>query len=138
MNDINDVVKRDLHGKAEGFELERLRQTPTTWRDVLVGLKQDVESHLVRRAADATAKENDCFRTGTKDDWFDYRAEYETWRAGAIHFKTQVEKRIRYVNGLLRQEAGSRGETARGETMNRLARLEAKLDQLLERANHAA
>jgi hypothetical protein len=62
------------------------------WSDFLHELNKDLESQFMERKADAQAFQNACFNAGPegKREWFEYKAQYDQWRAGARRFQAGI------------------------------------------------
>ena len=76
------------------------------WMDELKTLKDDVEVQLAAYKSKLTALRSK-FESNpefTYADFLDEKSSLESWRVGAIRFKVSVEKKMRYVTGLMRQE----------------------------------
>lgn len=81
------------------------------WLDSLKTLKDDVEVQLAAYKSKLIAlksryETNELF---TYADFMDERDKLERWRVGAIRFKVSVEKRMREVGSLIREERETTG-----------------------------
>ena len=103
--EFNKVVNDDLRDKAdEDLSLE-LRQPENLdrWLDSLLRLKRSTESQLAARKAARAETYRDYARGRfTDDEWNNWVAEYENWRAGVIRVKNSTEDRISEVKRLRR------------------------------------
>lgn len=88
-------------GEIQGEERERLVgsvESLHTLRDALTTLASDIEAQFLERKADAGEFKNECYVTGDKAGWFEYKAQYDAWRAGARRFKMSVDAAKREVS----------------------------------------
>lgn len=105
---IEVIVRDDLKGKASDDEHAWLRypETLTTWRTLLVSIKKDIETQFVSRKAEVDAFHQECMNPNSphgKQEFFNARTDYQSWRAGAVRFKQNVESALSEAKILLRQ-----------------------------------
>jgi hypothetical protein len=105
---LRDAAGRDARGLSEASESKWLRRPENLqeWHDALVELKQDIEAQFAERAADAQDYQNHCFAKGHsgKSEWFEFKAVYDRWKAGANRMKRSVEAKMRECKALLRKD----------------------------------
>ena len=82
-----DLLGRDVRGQSTQEERSFLRSPPNLqlWRNGLKAILSDLETQNIQRKADAEAFRTDCMRKGPsgKQEWFDYKAEWDAWKGGA-------------------------------------------------------
>jgi hypothetical protein len=66
------------------------------WKDTLVHLRREMETQFAERKAAAEQFQTECFARGYsgKADWFEYKAEYDEWRARGNRFTTMLTARL--------------------------------------------
>lgn len=97
---------------ASEHEKAFLRQPETKqrWHDALVALNKELEAQFSERRAAAELKQQQCLKRGPegKGEWFAFRAQHQSWRAGATRFKSKVEERLSECKRLMRQARSDR------------------------------
>jgi hypothetical protein len=75
------------------------------WSFELANIKRDIENQLIERDADLAAFQAEARKRGTDglDALYDSSAEFKTWRAGAVRFKSHVERRLQECKTLRRK-----------------------------------
>jgi hypothetical protein len=100
------LVADDARRKASPEASAELRKEENLqlWSDVLHELNKDIESQFMERKADAQAFQNARFGAGPegKREWFDYKARYDSWRAGARRFQAGIQQRIKENRQMMR------------------------------------
>jgi hypothetical protein len=76
--------------------------------DALTTLVQDIDSQFAERRASAQDFQNRCHATGDKQGWFEYKADYDRWRAGAQRFKASADRAKRDVKRRMASQRTSR------------------------------
>jgi hypothetical protein len=93
--EFQDLVGRDVRGKStpEEHSLLRSPENLQLWRDGLRAILSDLETQRIQRKADAEAFRTECFRKGQsgKQEWFDFKAEWDAWKGGASRFTRSVQ-----------------------------------------------
>jgi excisionase family DNA binding protein len=96
--EFQDLVGRDVRGNStpEEHALLRAAQNVQLWRDGLRAILSDLQTQFAERKATAEKFRTECFRKGEsgKKEWFDYKAELDAWRGGALRFKRSVELQL--------------------------------------------
>lgn len=115
---FRDLVVNDAKGKVSEEEKQFLRSPSVLgrWNAVLGSLNRELQSQFAERRAEAQSYRNECMKAGpkAKQDWFDYRARYESWRGGATRFKGLIEERLAESKELMRQQKGRRRNAKAG------------------------
>jgi hypothetical protein len=100
------LVAEDARRKASPEASAELRKEENLqlWSDFLHELNKDLESQFMERKADAQAFQNACFNAGPegKREWFEYKAQYDQWRAGARRFQAGIQQRIKENRQMMR------------------------------------
>jgi hypothetical protein len=127
------VLVADLRGDERATKY--LEQDLGEWLSGLTSLHQDLEAQFASRKGNAITFQNECVQHRKKQEWFDYKADYERWRGGANSFKRRLVARLREVKAMSRdqnreQNPSYYGEQVRllGDILGCLERIEAKLD----------
>lgn len=111
-----ELVGRDLRGKSTPEESAYLRSSEvvTLWRDALRVIRSDLETQNISRKADAEAFRTACMRKGPqgKQEWFEYKASWDAWKAGSSRFKRGVEMHLAEAKRLM-QEFAETGDLQR-------------------------
>jgi hypothetical protein len=93
-----DLLGRDVRGQSTQEERSFLRSPENLqlWRNGLKAILSDLETQNIQRKADAEAFRTDCMRKGPsgKQEWFDYKAEWDAWKGGAARFKRSVQMNL--------------------------------------------
>ncbi len=109
-----EVVSRDVRGKSTPEERSFLRSAEggTLWRDALKAIRSDLETQAISRKADAEAFRTACMRKGLagKHDWFEYKASWDAWKAGAARFRRGVELNLAEAKRLAQEVAEEAGQ----------------------------
>lgn len=108
---FDDLVNKDVRGflDAETSELLREPEYAERWYNSLLVLKKSVEAQLTTNKAEQGEKHNECMKKGPagKREWFEYKAQADRWRSGAVRFKAGVEERLREARGNRNEERGA-------------------------------
>lgn len=103
---LRSLVAQEARGKAGPEASAELREEANLqlWSDLLHELNKDLESQFMERKADAQAFQNACFGAGPegKREWFEYKAQYDSWRAGARRFQAGIQQRIKENRQMMR------------------------------------
>jgi hypothetical protein len=99
---FRDLVVRDAKFRHDDLitpeEREYLRSPEVCehWRDTLIHLRREMEAQFSERKAAAERFQTECFARGYsgKADWFEYKAEYDEWRARGNRFTTMIAARL--------------------------------------------
>jgi hypothetical protein len=91
--DFEDLVNQDVRGQLDREISLQLREPENVyrWYNSLNSLKKSVEAQFVVKKAELSEQR---LENPTEDEWLRTVAEHERWKAGAVRFKTGVEKRI--------------------------------------------
>lgn len=113
--DFRALVAQDARGQAtpEAAAFLRSEKGLQRWSDTLRELKKELEAQFGQRAADAQGFQNQCFAAGQegKREWFEYKAQYDQWRAGARRFHASVQAKIKENKSLMKDSrAAGEGE----------------------------
>lgn len=112
-DDFEGLVNQDVRGQLDSATSALLREPENVfrWYNSLNSLKKSVEAQFVVKKAELAE-----FRlvNATEDEWRQAVAEHERWKAGAVRFKTGVEKRIAEAKQL-------RIAVSRDEVMGRIS-----------------
>ena len=104
---LRALTEADLRGESPPSVRAYLVEHADEWCDTLGDLLSDVNAQLQQRKAEAQVKQNECHampsEAGGKREWFEYRGEYESWRARTVRFKSFVERRKREANRILKE-----------------------------------
>lgn len=99
-----DVINADIRGTLDTDDAAWLRAPDNVehWYQALCSMKTDVESQLTQKRAEVMSKQSECLAKGDagRQEWFDFKAESERWRAGAVRFKTGLEVKLAEARGL--------------------------------------
>jgi hypothetical protein len=100
------LVADDSRDQVSEAERAFLRAEPNLqrWSDALHEINKDLEAQFMERKADAQVVQNECFAAGPegKRRWFEYKAQYDHWRAGARRFHKGIQMRIKENKALMR------------------------------------
>lgn len=92
--DIRDLTVRDIRGETTPEEAEYLRQPQNikAWLRHITELGEDIKVQHTERRAEADRKQQECFRSGPegKNEWFEFRAQYQTWRGAARRYEIGI------------------------------------------------
>ncbi len=101
---LRELAAKDSRGISTPEEATMLRQPENLrgWRDALSELNTDLEAQFAENKAESQEVQNACYRKGFegKQEWFEYKAGYDRWRAGARRFKRGIEARIKEARTL--------------------------------------
>lgn len=115
---FRELVVNDTKGKVSEEEKQFLRSPSVLgrWNAVLGSLNRELQSQFAERRAEAQSYRNECMKAGpkAKQDWFDYRARYESWRGGATRFKGLIEERLAESKELIRLDKSRRRSGSKG------------------------
>jgi hypothetical protein len=91
------ILRADIDGNEAATAF--LMQDAEEWLQRLIELFQSIETQFSQRKAEAMEFQNACLRKGGrgKQEWFDYKQEWDTWRGSANHLKKLVVARQREV-----------------------------------------
>lgn len=116
---LSTLVGRDVKGETTEAERALLRRPGTLqrWHNTLVALDKELQAQFTERRAAADLKQQECLRRGPKGkvEWFDYRAQYNAWRAGANRFKSKVEVTLSECKRTMREKQSYRSPHSTGE-----------------------
>ncbi len=131
--DFRALVAQDARGQAtpEAAAFLRSEAGLQRWSDTLRELKKELEAQFGQRAADAQSFQNECFAAGPegKREWFEYKAQYDQWRAGARRFTNSIEAKLAENKRLMR---GSKGVTHEQRLTNDRQRYREMLHRVAE------
>jgi Trypanosomal VSG domain len=103
-----ELVGRDVRGKSTPEEHAFLRSPEgmQLWRDGLKAIRMDLETQSIHRKADAEAFRTACVKKGPsgKQEWFEYKASWDAWKAGAARFKRSVETNLAEAKRLAQEQ----------------------------------
>ncbi len=113
--DFRRLVADEARGQApsEFAAFVRTTENLQRWSDALHELNKELETQFMERKADAQVFQNACFRAGSdgKQEWFEYKAQYDQWRAGARRFHASVQAKIKENKSLMKDSrAAGEGE----------------------------
>ena len=107
--DFRRLVATDARNQSTPDAAAFLRSGPNLqrWSDALHELNKDLEAQFMERKADAQVFQNACFAAGPegKREWFEYKAQYDQWRAGARRFHAGIQAKIKENKTLMREHA---------------------------------
>ncbi len=86
--DFRELVAKEAKGQAEPEAAAFLRSEAglRRWANALRELTRELETQFAKRKADAESFQNACLAEGSdadKREWYEYKAEYDRWRAVA-------------------------------------------------------
>lgn len=120
---LRSLVADDARRKASQEASAELRKEENLqlWSDVLHELNKDLESQFMERKADTQAFQNACFGAGPqgKREWFEYKAQYDAWRAGARRFQAGIQQRIKENRQVMRDLQSTEDRQLYRDTLNR-------------------
>lgn len=95
---FEDIVNKDVRGVLDPDSSARLRDPIIVdrWYNKLLVLKRSVEAQLAANGAERSERHRDFMAKGTvgKQEWFDYKAQADRWRASAVRFNSGVESKL--------------------------------------------
>lgn len=104
--------------------------------EVLQAMLEKVSVTLGRKKVEADAVHLESLKTGTRQEWFAHRLEYDEWRVRAVAFQKMVQRRLGAAKNVRRswgKEQQDRQEKRIGERgpdyKDRLARAKAAKDE---------
>lgn len=96
--------KERLPVPEEVTQLLRSPEHVVRWHNALLGHKSSVEAQLSNGKAERANMAALCWRKGAagKQEWLDYVAKQEKWRAGALRFRNGVDVKLTEAKQLMR------------------------------------
>lgn len=106
---FRSVVLRAVRNQASDDERAMLTHDSVRgrYRAELLDMKREVEAQLVKRKADLASFQTQCFKDGTKAEWFEAENAYNQWRAGLSGYSNAIEKKLAELNATYGKSAGS-------------------------------
>lgn len=106
--EFNDYVNADIRGTADEEVSEELRRPENVqrWYTCLLTNRNNVDSQLANGKAERSKMFAECVSKGSagKQEWLDYLAAHDKWRAGAIRFKNGTEVKLAEAKMLARTQ----------------------------------
>jgi hypothetical protein len=122
--ELRSLVAEEARRKASPDVSAELRMAENLqlWSDLLHELNKDLESQFMERKADAQAFQNACFSAGPegKREWFEYKAQYDSWRAGARRFQAGIQQRIKENRQMMRDLQRAEDRQLYRDALNRV------------------
>src|SRR5215207_2318043 len=137
---LRELVACDARGRATEEEAAHLRKPEVLehWTDALHELLTDISAQFQERKAALKRKRIECLARGEagRQEWYEYSANNEKWKAGALRFKAGLEKSMREAKRL-EHEHKQRAVAEERESLHevledvrvRIERIEKKLEE---------
>ncbi len=93
---FRELVRMDVKNNLTEEELTVLESDPHLWKDELTLLLQEVEQQFAQRKKEMPAEQL------APEEFRRIRKEYQSWKAGAIAFKTKICDRLRDVKAMVK------------------------------------
>lgn len=104
---FNRLVNDDIRDVAPSVVSEALREPENVerWYLCLLANKNSVESQLASGKADRAEKKAECEALGEagRIAWFDFLAQHEKWRSGAIRFRGGTDVKLKEAKQAFRR-----------------------------------